>query len=220
MPPSASVGSTWTITSAPPSARSTTSSMLSATVCACPPPCRAARPPRGRRSGGRPPGGRARGGPRPPLRLGECGPDALVGVRDGAIHQDVDRALGEPDRRDHHQRRHEEGGRRVGRWCPARTSSSPPAPRTSPRDPRRSAARSPPGRRTRAARHAEADHRARGVHHDDDDEHRERPPRHIHVVASSPPASRRIDSYPMNSDTSIRNALSPSAARCSALPCP
>ena len=37
---------------------------------------------------------------------------------------------------------------------------------------------------------------------------------------SAPPVRRSIDSYAMNSDTSIRNALSPSAARCSAFPWP
>ena len=62
--------------------------------------------------------------------------------------------------------------------------------------------------------------RADGVDDDDHAEHRERPPRGLDLGASSLEQAARRPASPRNAETAMRNVLSPSAARCSALPWP
>ena len=96
-----------------------------------------------------------------------------------------------------HERGHEEGGR--PRRPPDARRATSSRPTSTANEPARSEAKcsafAASAARRRAARHAEADDRARGVDHDDDDEHGERPPRHVHVVAlvaARQPADRLV----------------------------
>ena len=154
----------------------------------------------------------------------ERGADALVGAATGAVHQDVDdcRARAAAPRSPPARPRTARPPRRPP-GAPRATSSRPDQHRERAREVRGEVqrVRREGGGAAFGATRAGWRPCARRVDHDHDDEHRERPPRrHPRAWPSSPPISRRSDSTAMTTDTSIRNALSPSAARCSALPWP
>ena len=163
----------------------TTSSMLSATVWAWRTPVSSGTPTT-RSTKWRPPAWRTRTRRSSTCSVGlrERRADALVGLGDGAVHEHVDRLLGEPQRRDDHERGDEQ----------RRAASAPCV--AGPHEERARQHRQRAGqvggevervrgerRRAVAPRGAEARERPRGVDDDHDDEHGERPPGRVHVVA-------------------------------------